>query len=123
MKRTIKTMTQRVLDSLYCYDYSIAGKPVTIRNSDGTPHSRSRNLAGIVRAISSKVVQTVWIDRWANGRGVLSIQFESGLFVQTAFEDFGALKDWVAARRNLRGCSLFINGEFSGMVTRKLRLW
>ena len=77
-----------------------------IRDRDGNVISRSRNMRGIRRYVSDRIIKRVAIGEIGNREGKLMILFEDGSSYETNFASWGVLRQTVRQWRNLYGAPL-----------------
>lgn len=94
-----------------------------IHNSNGDIIQRSKNLAGIRRYASNHVVSKAILTGFADGTGMLTVQFDGvhGSLAQSTvhFASFEVLQQFVRNWRNAHGAQLEVNGISRGVVTSK----
>jgi hypothetical protein len=91
---------------------------VCIRDNSGNVVRQSKNLRAIVRELgqTESPVKALAIDEFGKCEGKLCILWENRRSVETNFASFAVLRDWVYARRNLKGAPIRINGVDSGKI-------
>lgn len=96
-----------------------------VRDKDGNPVRRSRNLAGILAHVGAgmkhypyNLIKRITVDPIAHGQGKLCMMFDNGDSYETNFASYTVLLDWVQARRSWHGSPISINGVDAGKLTR-----
>jgi hypothetical protein len=95
--------------------------PEVIRDRDGNPIHRSRNLAGIRRYVGGRhapIIRNLLVHAIGTSAGKLMILFEDGSSYETVFNDYGRLLSFVKNWRNVHGSPFLVNGVDAGTVHR-----
>ena len=82
-----------------------------IRDKDGNIIRRSKNLRGVLEYARTHIISKIGADRIGKEEGKLMVLFHDGASYETNFASFGALKQWIRARRGWYGLPLTVNGR------------
>jgi hypothetical protein len=81
---------------------------IVIRNKNGEIVSRSANLRGLRRHLTSHPAQSVQIAQYNGGSAYMIVEFQNGDYCRSDWASYRVLCQSLANWRNLRGTPLFI---------------